>query len=123
MNYWPAHVAGLSECARPLLSLVRDLSETGARTARQQSARCVSFLVLRAVVIVVVVLCALRGACGADPIITRVGSSSPETSGLDGPLTYGSSLIAKTVPFASRSVAWFVTVVPLAMAETSRMSN
>lgn len=34
MNYWPAEVANLSECHLPLLEMVRDLSETGARTAQ-----------------------------------------------------------------------------------------
>ncbi|MBT2135770.1 glycoside hydrolase N-terminal domain-containing protein [Croceibacterium sp. LX-88] len=34
MNYWPAHMAALSECAEPLVELVRDLAVTGARTAK-----------------------------------------------------------------------------------------
>ncbi|RRJ67868.1 glycoside hydrolase family 95 protein [Paenibacillus oralis] len=34
MNYWPAEVANLSECHEPLFRLIRDLSDTGARTAR-----------------------------------------------------------------------------------------
>lgn len=34
MNYWPAEVANLSECHEPLFRLIRDLSATGARTAR-----------------------------------------------------------------------------------------
>lgn len=34
MNYWPAEVANLGECVEPLLRLVRELSVTGARTAR-----------------------------------------------------------------------------------------
>lgn len=34
MNYWPAEVCNLSECHEPLFGLIRDLSETGARTAR-----------------------------------------------------------------------------------------
>ena len=34
MNYWPAEVANLAECAEPLLRLVRELSVTGARTAQ-----------------------------------------------------------------------------------------
>lgn len=34
MNYWPAEVTNLSECHLPLLDMVKDLSETGARTAR-----------------------------------------------------------------------------------------
>jgi hypothetical protein len=35
MNYWPAESTNLAECAEPLLSLVKDLSETGARLARE----------------------------------------------------------------------------------------
>ncbi len=35
MNYWPADVANLSETAEPLFSMVRDLSVTGAKTAKQ----------------------------------------------------------------------------------------
>ena len=34
MNYWPAEVCNLSECAEPLFSMIRDLSVTGAETAR-----------------------------------------------------------------------------------------
>ncbi|MEJ2078431.1 MAG: DUF1593 domain-containing protein [Acidobacteriota bacterium] len=34
MNYWPAEVCNLPECTPPLFNLIRDLSETGARTAR-----------------------------------------------------------------------------------------
>lgn len=34
MNYWPAEVTALSETAEPLFSMVKDLSETGAVTAR-----------------------------------------------------------------------------------------
>lgn len=34
MNYWPADPAGLGECVEPLLRMVEDLSQTGARTAR-----------------------------------------------------------------------------------------
>lgn len=33
MNYWPAELANLSECHEPLLKLIDELSETGARTA------------------------------------------------------------------------------------------
>ncbi len=33
MNYWPAEVANLPECAEPLFQLVRDISVTGRRTA------------------------------------------------------------------------------------------
>ena len=34
MNYWPALPAGLPECAEPLNRLVRELSESGKRTAK-----------------------------------------------------------------------------------------
>ncbi len=34
MNYWPAEVCGLTETAEPLFDLIRDLSVTGAETAR-----------------------------------------------------------------------------------------
>ncbi len=34
MNYWPAEVCNLPETAEPLFSMIRDLSETGAKTAR-----------------------------------------------------------------------------------------
>ena len=34
MNYWPAEVCNLSETAEPLFSMIRDLSETGAKTAK-----------------------------------------------------------------------------------------
>ena len=48
---------------------------------------------------------------GAELIVTRVGSSSPATSGSDWPLTLGSSLSASfTLPTPRRS-AWFVTTV------------
>jgi alpha-L-fucosidase 2 len=35
MNYWPAEVTNLAECAEPLFAMIRDLSETGARFARE----------------------------------------------------------------------------------------
>lgn len=35
MNYWPAEVANLTATVNPLFSLIRDLSETGAVTAKQ----------------------------------------------------------------------------------------
>ena len=35
MNYWPAEVCGLTECTEPLFSMIKDLSETGAITARE----------------------------------------------------------------------------------------
>ena len=35
MNYWPAEQTGLAECTAPLIAMVRDLAETGARTARE----------------------------------------------------------------------------------------
>jgi alpha-L-fucosidase 2 len=34
MNYWPADPAGLGTCVEPLLSLVEDISVTGAKTAK-----------------------------------------------------------------------------------------
>ena len=34
MNYWPANVANLAETQEPLFSMIRDLSVTGAKTAR-----------------------------------------------------------------------------------------
>ena len=34
MNYWPAEVCNLAECHQPLFDLTKDLSETGARTAK-----------------------------------------------------------------------------------------
>lgn len=34
MNYWPAEPTGLADCVKPLIEMVRDLSITGARTAR-----------------------------------------------------------------------------------------
>ncbi|MBR1415011.1 MAG: glycoside hydrolase N-terminal domain-containing protein [Prevotella sp.] len=35
MNYWPALVGNLAETQQPLFSLIRDLSETGAKTAKE----------------------------------------------------------------------------------------
>ena len=35
MNYWPAEVTNLTETTGPLFTLIRDLSETGAITARE----------------------------------------------------------------------------------------
>ena len=35
MNYWPAEVTNLSRTTGPLFSLIKDLSETGAKTARE----------------------------------------------------------------------------------------
>jgi alpha-L-fucosidase 2 len=34
MNYWPAELANLSECAEPLFEMIRDLSVTGAKLAK-----------------------------------------------------------------------------------------
>ena len=34
MNYWPAEPCNLAECVEPLVAMVTDLSETGARTAK-----------------------------------------------------------------------------------------
>ncbi len=36
MNYWPAEVCNLSECAAPLFGLIDDLAVSGGRTAREQ---------------------------------------------------------------------------------------
>ena len=36
MNYWPAEPANLAECVEPLIAMVMDLTETGARTAKVQ---------------------------------------------------------------------------------------
>jgi len=35
MNYWPATVGNLFETQQPLFSMIRDLSETGAKTAKE----------------------------------------------------------------------------------------
>ncbi len=35
MNYWPATVGNLTETQQPLFSMIRDLSETGAKTATE----------------------------------------------------------------------------------------
>ena len=35
MNYWPAETCNLAECAEPLFAMIKDLSETGARTAKE----------------------------------------------------------------------------------------
>jgi len=35
MNYWPAEPTALAECVPPLVAMVRDLAQTGARTARE----------------------------------------------------------------------------------------
>jgi len=34
MNYWPAEPTGLAECTAPLIAMLRDLAEAGARTAQ-----------------------------------------------------------------------------------------
>ncbi|WP_442795882.1 glycosyl hydrolase family 95 catalytic domain-containing protein [Pelobium manganitolerans] len=34
MNYWPADLLGLGDCAEPLFSLVKDLAVSGAKTAK-----------------------------------------------------------------------------------------
>jgi alpha-L-fucosidase 2 len=36
MNYWPAETCNLSECIEPLVAMIQDLTETGARTAKVQ---------------------------------------------------------------------------------------
>jgi alpha-L-fucosidase 2 len=35
MNYWPAEATALPECVEPLVAMIRDMAETGARTARE----------------------------------------------------------------------------------------
>jgi alpha-L-fucosidase 2 len=35
MNYWPAEPGNLGECVEPLIAMVKDISQTGARTARE----------------------------------------------------------------------------------------
>jgi alpha-L-fucosidase 2 len=35
MNYWPAEVANLSECAEPLFAFIKDLTDQGADVARE----------------------------------------------------------------------------------------
>jgi alpha-L-fucosidase 2 len=35
MNYWPAESCNLGECTEPLIAMVKDLSQTGARTAQE----------------------------------------------------------------------------------------
>ncbi len=34
MNYWPAEVANLSECAEPLFDMIEDCAVTGRKTAQ-----------------------------------------------------------------------------------------
>ncbi|HEX6765351.1 MAG TPA: glycoside hydrolase family 95 protein, partial [Polyangiaceae bacterium] len=36
MNYWPAETTNLAECVEPLVQMVTELAETGARTAKVQ---------------------------------------------------------------------------------------
>jgi alpha-L-fucosidase 2 len=35
MNYWPAEVCNLSECAQPLFDMIKDISVNGAETAKR----------------------------------------------------------------------------------------
>ena len=35
MNYWPAEITNLSECAKPLIKMVKELSETGKNVAKE----------------------------------------------------------------------------------------
>jgi alpha-L-fucosidase 2 len=35
MNYWPAEATNLAECVDPLIAMVMDLTDTGARTAQE----------------------------------------------------------------------------------------
>ena len=34
MNYWPAEITNLADCAEPLFGMIKDLSETGAKMAK-----------------------------------------------------------------------------------------
>jgi alpha-L-fucosidase 2 len=36
MNYWPAEVGGIGECSRALFDALKDIAESGARTAKEQ---------------------------------------------------------------------------------------
>lgn len=36
MNYWPAEVTGLAECAEPMFDLIAEVAESGRRTAQAQ---------------------------------------------------------------------------------------
>ncbi|MCR1950648.1 glycoside hydrolase family 95 protein [Clostridium sp. DSM 100503] len=36
MNYWPAEVCNISECHEPLLNMIKDLSISGEKTAREE---------------------------------------------------------------------------------------
>ncbi|HTS17251.1 MAG TPA: pectinesterase family protein [Verrucomicrobiae bacterium] len=40
MNYWPAEPGNLGECSEPLFAMIRDLSRTGARTAKVEYGAC-----------------------------------------------------------------------------------
>src|SRR4029078_7826384 len=35
MNYWPAEVANLSECAEPLFQMIREMTDQGSDVARE----------------------------------------------------------------------------------------
>src|SRR5262249_56922144 len=63
------------------------------------------------------------GSEPADTIVTRVGSPPPETVGSAVPLTLGSSLQAKVVPLARRSVARLATTVPLARPDLTVIAH
>lgn len=39
MNYWPAEVCNLSECTAPLFDMIKDISVTGAQTAKEYYGR------------------------------------------------------------------------------------
>ena len=36
MNYWPVEVGAIGECSRPLFDALKDIAESGARTAKEQ---------------------------------------------------------------------------------------
>jgi len=35
MNYWPAEVGNLAECAEPLFRMIRELTDQGSQVARE----------------------------------------------------------------------------------------
>ncbi len=40
MNYWPAEATNLAECVEPLVRMLSELAETGARTAQVSGTAC-----------------------------------------------------------------------------------
>nr|MBQ5604479.1 glycoside hydrolase family 95 protein [Bacteroidales bacterium] len=39
MNYWPAEIANLSECAEPFFQMIEELAESGSKTAKEMYGR------------------------------------------------------------------------------------